>query len=346
MITVVEQSKVIHKRMKSLQPYKKKEYIEQSIEELLFSKNIEEIESSHNKKDLLELKRKIIIYRIKKLRNESALKIQKMWNIYQIRLKAHKIAHHVQGCYTISPDLKNACKIYIKIFTNELIKEEYQIQRLKYCPIRNAFVIDIPKNKFYTSKKIMHFNFIKNNQIFFDDKYDKVLYLNEYVHQIDFSLYDKRQKKLNETIYSVNELFPKYKHYNSNSKDSNYLSTEDEKENSESFILTPDKFGKNDPQFKFSAKEVNIFNANKDNDDDDEEEYAGLRSIKRKRTVQSTKVKINRRFKRFESFDSTYSCKSKLKSILKGSNCEELHKRRLNMDSGKKVSFGKTVYFY
>ena len=120
-----------------------------------------------------------------------------MWNIYQIRLKAHKIAHHVQGCYTISPDLKNACKIYIKIFTNELIKEEYQIQRLKYCPIRNAFVIDIPKNKFYTSKKIMHFNFIKNNQIFFDDKYDKVLYLNEYVHQIDFSLYDKRQKKLN-----------------------------------------------------------------------------------------------------------------------------------------------------
>ena len=145
MITVVEQSKVIHKRMKSLQTYKKKEYIEQSIEELLFSKNIDEIESSYNKKDLLELKRKIIIYRIKKLRNESALKIQKMWNIYQIRLKAHKIAHHVQGCYTISPDLKNACKIYIKIFTNELIKEEYQIQRLKYCPIRNAFVIDIPK---------------------------------------------------------------------------------------------------------------------------------------------------------------------------------------------------------
>jgi len=146
-------------------------------------------------------------------------------------------------------------------------------------------------------------------------------------------------------IYSVNELFPKYKHYNSNSKDSNYLSTEDEKENSESFTLTPDKFGKNGPQFKFSAKEVNIFNANK-NDDDDEEEYAGLRSIKRKGTVQSTKVKINRSFKRFESFDSTYSCKSKLKSILKGSNCEELHKRRLNMDSGKKVSFGKTVYFY
>ena len=344
MITVQEQSKVIHKRMKSLEPHKKKEYIEQNIEELLSSKKIYENESLYNKKDLLELKRKIIIYRIKKLRNESALKIQKMWNIYQIRLKTHKIAHHVQGCYTISPDLKSACKIYIKIFTNELKKEEYQIQRLKYCPIRNAFVIDIPKNKFYTSKKIMHFNFIKNNQIFFDDKYDKVLYLNEYVHQVDFSLYDKRQKKLNETIYSVNELFPKYKYYNSISKDSNYLSTEDEKENSENFILTPDKFGKNGPQFKFSAKEVSIFNAKED--DDEEEEYAGLRSVKRKGTDQSSKVKINRTFKRFESFDSTYSCKSKLKSILKDSNFEELHKRRLNMDSGKKVSFGKTAYFY
>ena len=93
-----------HKRTKSFQSQKTKDYTEQNIEELFSNMNTDEIESLYsNKKELLELKQKIIIYRIKKLRNESALKIQKMWSRYTIRLKAHKIAHHVRGCYTISP---------------------------------------------------------------------------------------------------------------------------------------------------------------------------------------------------------------------------------------------------
>ena len=47
--------------------------------------------------------------------------------------------------------------------------------------------------------------------------------------------------------------------------------------------------------------------------------------------------------KRFESFDMTYSCKSKLKSILKDPNLEFKRSNRL---SNKKVSFGETVYLY
>ena len=334
-----------HKRTKSFQSPKIKDYTEQNIEELFSNKNTDEIESLYsNKKVLLELKQKIIIYRIKKLRNESALKIQKMWNRYTIRLRAHILAHHVRGCYTISPEIKNACKIYIKIFTNEFKKEEYQIKRLHYCPIRNAFVIDIPKNKFYTPKKIMHFNFMKNNEIFYDNKYDKVLYLNNYVHQIDFSLYDKRQKILDETIYSVNELFPKYKIYNSinskDSKDSNYLSTEDEKDSSESILLTPDKYiTKKSPQFIFSGESISEFH---------EDEYDKLKSVKTKGIHQSGTVKLNKSkiLKRFESFDGNYSCKSRLKSILKESS-KEICKNRLNLrDSGKKVSFGETIYIY
>ena len=49
--------------------------------------------------------------------------------------------------------------------------------------------------------------------------------------------------------------------------------------------------------------------------------------------------------KRFESFDMTYSCKSKLKSILKDPNLE-FNKKRSNRLSSKKVSFGETVYLY
>ena len=348
MNTVLPKSKAVRRRTKSFQIRRKEEISIVNIENLISKNNKEEedeIESLYTKKDLFELKNKILIYRIKKLRNDSALKIQNMWNKYKIRFKVHKLSHKVRGCYTIYPEIKNACKMYIKIFTNELNKEEFKILPLDFCPIRKCFVKDIPKNKFYTSKKIMYFNFIKNNKIFYDDKYEKVLYSinsNEYAQKVDFSLYDIKQKLLDDTIYNKNELFQKYKYNNSNSKDSTILSTEDEKENSENSILSPNK-SKINTRFKFSFNKNETFNEIEEDD-----EYEGLRAIKRKSTNEPLKeIKINKSFRRFESFDIGYSCKSKLKSILKDSNCEELHKRKLlNIESGKKVSFGKTVYFY
>ena len=45
------------------------------------------------------------------------------------------------------------------------------------------------------------------------------------------------------------------------------------------------------------------------------------------------------------SYDVSYSCKSKLKSILKCPNIES-NKRRFNRESNKKVSFGETIYIY
>ena len=188
----------------------------------------------------------------------------------------------------------------------------------------------------------MYFNFIKNNKIFFDNKYEKVLYLNDYVHRIDFSVYDKNQKNLEETIYNKKnyDFFNKSKYYNSGSEESIYLSAEDEKENSEYSTLTPDEFGEFS-HFKFSPQQLD---KSKEIEEEEDNEYNGLRSIRRR--INGSFKKINKKYKRFESFDATYSSKTKLKSILKDSNSEELHKRKLNADSGKKVSFGKTVYFY
>jgi hypothetical protein len=153
------------------------------------------------------------------------------------------------------------------------------------------------------------------------------------VHEVDFSLYDKKQKILEETVYNLSELSKKalFSSY-SFPKDSNCLSTEDEKENSENLALTPDKFTK-----KFS------FGESKE-DNDDEDEYSGLRAIKRKGT-ELEKEKVITRYKKFESFDITYSSKSKLKSILKCPNID-LNKRRVNRESNKKVSFGETIYIY
>ena len=342
MNTVLSNSKVPIKRTKTLQVRKAKEYWENMIESLISSGNETEIESIYNKKELLALKQKILIYRIKKLRNDSALKIQKIWNKYKSRLFIHKLAHKVTGRYTIYTERKDALKMFIKIFTNE--KGEYKIEKLDFCRVRKCFLKDIHKNKFYPNK-IMYFNFIKNNKIFFDDKYEKILYLNNYVHKVDFSIYDKKQKILDETVYNIKN---KYNSINnkmtkSNSKESTYLSTEDDKEISENTTLTPEN-RKNGKYFRFSSNQVG---KSKEIEEEGSDEYDGLRATNRLNSNEVIKErKINKKFKRFESFDSTYSGKARLKSILKESNYEELHKRKLNMESGKKVSFGETVYSY
>ena len=340
MNTVITKSKINSKRTKSIQMPNATEKKIKNLEELMSMKNEKEIESLFNEKDIIELKRNILIYRIKKYRNDSARKIQNLWRYYKLRPKIHKLSHHVKGCYTIYPEENNALKMYVKIYNNELKKEEFKILKMDFCEIRKCFVKDIPKNKFYTSKKTMYFNFIKGNRIYFDKKYEKVLYSNNYVHKIDFSIYDKRQKILDDTIYSRDELYSNNKFYNSYSKDSTHFSTEDEKERSENLTLSPDYFGNNCTKFTFSSKQIDNFKENEENN-----EYAGLRVKKRKTTKEPVQyIKFKRDLKRFESFDSTYSCKSKLKSILRDSNYEELHKRKLNMESGKKVSFGNTVY--
>ena len=341
MTTVLSKTKVIKRRTKSFQLKKNESITNINVENVIKNNKEDEIESFYNKKEILELKHKILIYRIKKLRNESALKIQNIWNKYIIRNKVHRLSHKVRGCYTVYPEAKDACKMYIKIYINEYNKKEFKILKLDFCPIRKCFVKDIPKNKFYTPKKIMYFNFIKNNRIFFDDKYEKVLYSDEYVHKVDFSIYDKRQKLLDETIYkniyknndNKFELYSNPKHNKSIYKDLNLLSTEDEKENSEN---SPDK-SKYITKFNYSPN----YTFNKIEEEDDE--YEGLRAIKRKCTNEPIKeIEINKPYKKFKSFEINYP----LKSILKEPNCTKLHKRKLNMENKRKVSFGNTVYFY
>ena len=313
MTTVLSNLKNIGKKLTSLTSIKSNIFSEKFIEKLISTKNYREIELSLNTKDLLELKKRIIIYRIKKLRNDSALIIQKMWGKYLQKLNIHKLAHHLTGCYTVSIASKGRTKAFIKIFCDETNKDCYKVQRLRYCPIRNCFAIDIPKNKFYTSKKIMHFIFLnRNNEKFFDENYKKVYFVNEYVHQIDFSCYDKNQKICEEAAKKEKE--------RQKQNDINNLSTEDEKEYLEKYPSTPTP--ERNVKFKF----------------DKEDEYSELRAKDSINIDES----FNKKEKRFESFDSTYSCKTKLKSILKDSNIELLRNRRSNRNSFKKVSFGKT----
>jgi hypothetical protein len=315
----------ISKKIKSL-TLTKSNFDDDYLEKLFSSKNLKEIEASLSPKDLLELKKRIIIYRIKKFRNESAIKIQKMWNKYVNMLSIHKLAHHLTGCYTIYLESKGRTKVFIKIFCDESNKDVFHICSMRFCPIRKCFVLDIPKNKFFTQKKIMHFIFLnRKNESFYDDNYEKAFFFNECVHKVDFSVIDKNQKKLEEKKKKE-----KIKSENSKHSDINNLSTEDEKDNSESLTLTPTP--ENSIKFKFDVKNINT-------NEDDTDEYSGLRP------AGSSDIKsFIRRQKRYESFDVSHShlIKTKLKSILKDSNLDLLRQRRNKRESFKKVSFGKT----
>ena len=308
--------KKIGKNLTRLNSDKSCFFSEKTIEKLFSSQNLTEIESSLKPNELLELKKSIIIYKIKKIRNESALKIQKMWNKYIKKLTVHKLAHHLTGCYTVSIPAKGMTRAFIKIFNDEKNKDNYEIAPLRYCQIRNCFAYDVHKNKFCKSKKIMHFIFLnRNKEIFYDENYKKVQFINEYVHEIDFSQIDANQKKLE--LLSKTE--KKYKRNDS-------ISTEDEKENSECSTLSPSP--KRTQKFKFDSNE-------------EEDEYTNLRS---KENINIPKGFIRRK-KRYETFDKAYSCKAKLKSILINANLNFHKKRKSVNEPDKRVSFGKIETF-
>ena len=308
--------KKIGKNLTRLNSDKSCFFSEKTIEKLFSSQNLTEIESSLKPNELLELKKSIIIYKIKKIRNESALKIQKMWNKYIKKLTVHKLAHHLTGCYTVSIPAKGMTRAFIKIFNDQKNKDNYEIAPLRYCQIRNCFAYDVHKNKFCKSKKIMHFIFLnRNKEIFYDENYKKVQFINEYVHEIDFSLIDENQKKLK--LLSNSE-----KKYNRNDS----ISTEDEKENSECSTLSPSP--KRTQKFKFDSNE-------------EEDEYTNLRS---KENINIPKGFIRRK-KRYETFDKAYSCKAKLKSILINANLNFHKKRKSVNEPDKRVSFGKIETF-
>ena len=158
------------------------------------------------KNTLFDLKKRIIILKIVKTRNDSAKKIQINYNKHKLYLLVHIIAHHVSGCYTISPSLENITKIDIKIFINSKDKNEYKIIHMEFCSIRKKFVLDIPKNKFVPDYKKLFFVFIYRGKKYYDPNYDITYLQGEKVNTIDFEKLDKNLNDLENNIYSPEKM--------------------------------------------------------------------------------------------------------------------------------------------
>ena len=127
--------------------------------------------------------------------------IQKKFRSYLIKKKLFEFARQHKKYYSIYPSFisestrKNK-NLAIKIFLDYHNRFNYKIIPLKFCRIRNCYFFDIPKSKFMSSKKIMRFNFILNNQIIYDREFDIVNLGNTFVNQIDFIRYDKKERLL------------------------------------------------------------------------------------------------------------------------------------------------------
>ena len=147
----------------------------------------------------------IIIKSILEKREQSASFIQNKFKTFIMKKDLIALAKKHRFYYSIYPSFlseknKNK-KIKIKLYTDLSSPDKYTILPLRYCPLRNCHVFDIPKNKFLAYKKIMNFNFLTNsNKVIIDPKYKVVLFGNDYVNQIDFKIFDKKESSKNNYI--------------------------------------------------------------------------------------------------------------------------------------------------
>ena len=188
------------------------------------------------------------IQHILKIRQQSAQIIQKNFRISYIKHRLLTTAHKHSEYYSIYPsfDTNDSNDISLKLFLNLKDPEKFRILPCRFCPIRNCFSFDIPKNKFPGKKKNMYFNFIKNNKILVDDSYNNIKFGGEVVNQIDFNLYEKQNKKLDEIC---NEIIKQIKELDCSNSDSEIIYDIENKTYEEEFSklispISPQKFNK------------------------------------------------------------------------------------------------------
>ena len=169
------------------------------------------------------------IQHIIKIRDQSARLIQKNFRISVIKKRLLTTAHRHLNYYTIYPTLDtfditppfdNSIDISIKLYLNLRNPNEFRIIPIRFCPIRNCYTFDIPKNKFLGKKKNMYFIFLIDGNPVIDNKYEIIKFGEENVNQIDFNLYEKENEKLENLC---NEIINENKEIQNSSEDSEYI---------------------------------------------------------------------------------------------------------------------------
>lgn len=135
-------------------------------------------------------------------REQSATAIQQHFRSYMKKKKVLSLAKKTKSYYSIypsflaKPNIKHKNDVKIKIFKDLNTPNKYSIQPVKFCPVRNCYVFDMPKNKIHSDNKLMNFIFITHaNKIAIDPNYKIIQFGDEYVNQINFKQFDKNTEK-------------------------------------------------------------------------------------------------------------------------------------------------------
>lgn len=138
------------------------------------------------------------------MRKKSAIKIQKRYKLYKQRKFFFSFARKHEEYYSIYPSKEVKEKISIKLYTSLKDNKLYKILPVRFCEYRKKYVFDIPKNKFPSHKKFFRFKFIIDGTVILDPKYKLVRFgEEEYVNEIDFNEFEKKEKLFKEKIKEI-----------------------------------------------------------------------------------------------------------------------------------------------
>ena len=228
---------------------------------------ISKIINAYKKYKLInEIKREYFLRKIISERKKAILLIQKKVKYYLFKLKLKDIIRKDKSCYTIICNKSDVGKISIKIFTDYNNSDKSMIIPMKYCPIRHYFFSPIPKTKFVLAdkdNKIVHFHFIVNGKIFFDENQYKLIdFYGKKVHEVNFSNYDKcytnipinksNEKNIIEEFNELSYKFPQRQNSSLNSKELTLLnfSSDEDFDKNDSRKVSKDSNGIKKPKFE------------------------------------------------------------------------------------------------
>lgn len=255
-------------------------------------------------------------------REQSAILIQNKFRRYTKKKELFYFAKKNKYNYSIYPSFlsdNNKKNIKIKLY-NDLLKSDYYVLPVKFCNFRNCYVFDIPKNQFNDKSKIIHFNFLSNNnKIIVDPNYKAILYGDNYVNQIDLKTFDKKD--------NINKKSFKYS-----------LKRNEDDDDSDSSSLYRDNDSEKEEIMEINYLTNNIINLNRSNSKMD------IECLLSNTFSTSTKDSIHAGSPTIKKIK-----RKRAKSILK--NKEGISrtntKKRENRSSVKRVSFGASqISFY
>lgn len=190
--------------------------------------------------------------------------------MYLLRKNLNLLLRKYNNYYSVYPSntINEDIKIELKLFTDLKNAEKYSILPVRFCPVRNCYVFDIPKAKFPSHKKIMRFNFLINDEIVIDPAYRNVYFGNDIVNQIDFKLYDKKEQNLKN--YNKKSSFANPKKNTSKKKKISFLSDIDNNYNIDdikvnNYCLTTDNIqdyqeNKNELSYSYNSNHFTFLN--------------------------------------------------------------------------------------